>query len=53
MKPKTKKVVNYKSDDSDNDSELEIQNKSEEGNEKIQVTDSDVSDESEKEVKKR
>ena len=50
MKPKTKKVVNHKSDDSDNDSELEIQNKSGESNEEMQVTDSDVSDELEKEV---
>ena len=52
MKPKTKKVINHKSDESDNDSELEIQNKSDESNEKSQVTDSDVSDDLEQEVKK-
>ena len=37
MKPKTKKVVKHISDDSDNDSELEIQNKSEESIEESQI----------------
>ena len=52
MKPKTNKGVYHVSDDSDNDSELEMPNKCEETNEEIQVTDSDVSDELEKEVEK-
>ena len=37
MKPKTKKVVKHISDDSDNDSELEIQNKSGESIEESQI----------------
>ena len=51
MKPKTEKVVNHISDDSD-DSELEIQHKSEEKIEESQDSESDVFEESEKEVKK-
>ena len=47
MKPKTKKVVKHTSDYSDNDSELEIQNKSEESIEESQDSESE---ESEKEV---
>ena len=47
MKLKTKKVVKHISDDSDNDSKLEIQNKTE-CNEESQDSESE---ESEKEVK--